>query len=70
MYTAKDYETISVPKHFIPKGAKLIEAYKTPTELVIMGNPDWLPNIEHNCDEMGCGSMGHVILRYKLDRSK
>lgn len=68
---SEDYQTIKVPKRFIPEGAKLIEAYLTGTEVIVMGDP---PDEEtvgeesaHNCDAMGCGSLSHVIYRFRLD---
>ncbi len=30
-------------------------------KLVILGDPDLVPG--HNCDQMGCGSLDHVIFR-------
>ena len=32
--------------------------------LVVLGSPS--KNQEHNCDEMGCGSMDHVLIRAYL----
>ena len=65
-------EVISVPKMCIPKGSKLVEAYLTDTEVVVCGEAPYdedLPEEEqHNCDEMGCGSIGpHVLYRFRLE---
>jgi len=64
----EEVSTITVENYRIPKGAKLIEAYETKTEYVIMGDPsgeeEESPNA-HNCDLMGCGSLGHVVARFK-----
>jgi len=55
---------IEIPDEFIPEIAELIEAYKTPKEIIVIGEPDWVE--DHNCDEMGCGTLSHVIFRLKL----
>ena len=65
------FETINVPKACIPNGSKLIEAYITEEEVVVCGESPYdedLPEEEqHNCDEMGCGSLGpHVLYRFWL----
>lgn len=60
----KDFETISVLRSAIPKGAKLVEAYETEKEIIICGEPE--ENDEsHNCDQMGCSSVSHVLYRFK-----
>jgi hypothetical protein len=48
-----------------PPGARLVEAYMTDREVVVMGDPD--PDDEtHDCDAMGCGTMSHVAARFPL----
>ncbi len=32
-------------------------------EIIITGNPEDGDDQEHNCDEMGCGSVEHILLR-------
>lgn len=60
------HEILVVEKRGIPKGAKLIEAYETAREFVIMGWPE--PDDEnHNCDAMGCGTLSHVVARFPKD---
>ena len=56
--------SITVHQDSIPKGADLIEAYETASEIAVIGTP--LP--EHNCDVMGCGSMCHVKYRFKKNK--
>jgi len=56
---------IHVPDEFIPEGAELVECYKTNTEIIVCGYPN--PDDEsHNCDEMGCGSLNHVLYRFVI----
>jgi hypothetical protein len=63
-----DYETISIPKTCIPDGAHLVECYETERGFVICGDPsdaeDADGNPLHNCDEMGCCTLSHVIARF------
>lgn len=65
---------VRVPKRCIPKGAVLVEAYMTEREVIIMGDPpdgDDLSEDAHNCDAMGCGSVGsHVLYRFKRPDAK
>lgn len=74
--TNDDYEIIKVWKELIPKSGKLVEAYETEHEIIVMGTPedepegltkeqmdDWYEK-SHNCDAMGCGSLSHVIYRF------
>jgi hypothetical protein len=49
-----------------PKGFKKIEAYTDYKIVVIMGDPYVLDGDNHNCDAMGCGSMGHVMARLPI----
>jgi hypothetical protein len=72
-----EMEEISVPKRCIPEGAKLVEAYETETEIVVCGQPQPEPEgltqeqyieyyeTSHNCDQMGCTTVSHVIYRFK-----
>jgi hypothetical protein len=62
------YEYIVVEKDVIPDGARLVEAYETPKEIIICGYPpvetdDTPDDKRHNCDEMGCTSLSHVLYR-------
>lgn len=62
-----DYEVIRVPKRLIPTGAQLVECYETKDEFIILGHPDSHAADDesgHNCDQMGCSSVFHVIARY------
>ena len=49
----------------VPKGYKELEnvegVYISPNEIVITGTPNDGDN--HSCDEMGCGSFCHVLMR-------
>lgn len=56
---------IRVRKDVVPKGAKLVEAYLTNSELVVMGQPKE-DDETHNCDAQGCGSLSHVLYRMPL----
>lgn len=54
----------------IPKGYELIDSdgvYYSPIhhEIVITGTPGE-EDERHNCDHMGCSSIGHVIFRAKV----
>jgi hypothetical protein len=59
---------VRVRKDCVPKGARLVEAYVTAREIIVMGWPSQNDDDEsHNCDAMGCGSVGsHVIYRVPL----
>jgi len=57
------YQTIRVDKRFIPEGGKLMEAYETETELIVIGDP----TEKHDCDLMGCSSVSHVRYRIPLE---
>lgn len=46
----------------IPKNSRPVEAFESEKEIVIMFGHEDIPEA-HNCDEMGCGSMGHVRVR-------
>lgn len=62
-----EYETIRVDKRTIPAGARLVEAYETDREIIVMGEPPDSEDEEtgHNCDALGCGSLGHVAYRLR-----
>jgi hypothetical protein len=64
----EEWAEIRVRKDYIPKGARLVEAYQTDREVIVMGWPSQNDDDEsHNCDAMGCGSAGsHVMYRLKL----
>lgn len=54
---------LSVPCHCIPTGATLRECYETATQIIVCGYP--LPDDEkHDCDQMGCSSVSHVLYRF------
>jgi hypothetical protein len=65
-----EYEIIKVEKRSIPSGARLVEAYETERQIVVMGDPPHsypatLPEeMRHSCDRMGCGSGSHVLYRF------
>ena len=71
-----DYEVIRVRKDLIPKGGKLVEAYETEREIIVLGEPEHEPEdlteaqmetwyeTAHNCDAMGCGTLTHVMFRF------
>lgn len=62
----EEFFEIRVRKDLVPKGARLVEAYLTEREVIIMGCPPENEDEEtgHNCDAMGCGSIGgHVLHR-------
>jgi hypothetical protein len=75
--TSEDYEVVRVPKDCIPEGARLVEAYETATEVVVCGDPPPEPEgldeeqyvayyqTAHNCDLMGCGTLSHVVYRFR-----
>lgn len=56
-------------KQRVPNGYELIDAEvyinKTKNEIVVVGSPDE-DDETHNCDEMGCSSVSHVIFRSKF----
>ncbi len=53
---------LSIPIDFIPNGNNIVrECYETDTEIVVCG---W-PKEEHNCDQMGCSTINHVLYRFK-----
>lgn len=59
-------QIVRVPKHMIPNGAKLVEAYETERQFIILGHPE-SDDESHNCDEMGCSTLSHVVAR--LDKA-
>ena len=48
----------------LPADAVLRECYETDTEIVVCGVPRENDK-SHNCDEMGCSSINHVLYRFK-----
>lgn len=60
-------QKIEIPTRFIPEGAKLIEAYKTKDEIIVVGETEWVS--EHDCDQMGCETFAHVIYRFPIGGS-
>ena len=68
--TRDDYAYIKIAKCRIPEGVKLIEAYETEHEYILLGDPcdtdDENDPRYHNCDALGCGSAdGHIVARYR-----
>jgi hypothetical protein len=61
----EEWSEVRVRKDLIPKGAKLVEAYLTEREVIVMGWPKE-DDETHNCDVMGCGTLSHVIYRLPL----
>jgi len=49
------------PTSCIPEGYKAAECYESETEYVIVGDPP--DDSEHDCDEMGCTAVSHVLAR-------
>jgi hypothetical protein len=58
----EDHQIVVVEKLYIPKNAKLLECYETESSYIIMGFPE-NGDESHDCDEMGCGSLTHVLIR-------
>lgn len=56
----------------VPDGTSLIYAYLTPAGEVVVPEQEMLElasdDERHNCDEMGCGSCSHVMMRGKKER--
>jgi hypothetical protein len=46
-----------------PDGWKRVEVYTNGAALVVCGKPD-SDDESHNCDEMGCGSVGPHVLHF------
>ena len=63
------YQEIKIPERMIPKGSELVECYMTDKEIIVIGMPN-SDDESHNCDEMGCGSLSHVIYRFDISDSK
>ena len=63
-----EFTKIEVPTNMIPKSGKLVEAYLTEKEVIICGFPDE-DDETHNCDQMGCSTLSHVMHRFNLDDS-
>jgi hypothetical protein len=75
-HTDNAYVEIKVLKYLIPEGARLVEAYETDHEIIVLGEPpdepDGLSDEEmskwyekaHNCDQMGCTTLSHVMYRF------
>ena len=56
---------VDVPLWFIPRGAQFRECYETADEIVVCGEPPPAENDDsHNCDEMGCTTLSHVLYRF------
>jgi hypothetical protein len=71
-----EFAIVRVRADLIPKGARLVEAYETDTEIIVCGDPPPEPEglteaeyavyceTSHNCDAMGCATLSHVIYRF------
>jgi len=46
----------------IESGYTVRDCYETEREFIICGDPEEID--DHNCDEMGCSSVSHVIYRF------
>jgi hypothetical protein len=64
--TSKTAEPLHDGSQRVPKGFKKIEAYTDYKTVVIMGDLYVLDGDSHNCDAMGCGSVGHVMARLPI----
>ena len=73
-----EYISMKVRKDSIPIGGKLVEAYETDKEIIVIGEPEEEPDdldlwteekknkwhaFAHNCNRMGC-SGAHVLYRF------
>lgn len=47
----------------IPAGFHPIDAYTNGYVIIVIGELQHSSSLWHNCDEMGCGSLDHVIAR-------
>jgi len=53
---------LSVEGWTVPRGAILRECYETEKEIIVCGWPRQ-DDEDHNCELMGCSSLGHVLYR-------
>lgn len=52
-----------IPMQYIPDSTAIIrECYETDREIIVCGEPK---DENHNCDEMGCSTVNHVLFRFK-----
>ena len=54
-------------RRHLPAGCNALDAYTDGTHVIFCGLPSGDEN--HNCDEMGCGSLDHVLYRIPLGDS-
>lgn len=59
----------------VPEGATRLDAWEYKGELIVCGIPDDgngdVDDLhQHNCDAMGCSSVGHVIIRMSMEAAK
>lgn len=52
---------LCIPFYSIPNGAIFREAFETEDEVIVIGEPQ---DEYHNCDEMGCSTLSHVLYRF------
>ena len=49
----------------IPSGFWKLDAYTNGYQIVVLGDPpheeEMVHQLYHNCDQMGCGSLDHVV---------
>jgi len=63
----EEHHILVVEKRFVPAGFKLIEGYQHEDgRVIIVGEPT--SHEVHNCDEMGCTTLSHVIARTSQTR--
>lgn len=66
----EEYEIVRARRRDIPAGARLVEAYETDRQIVVMGQPPtsypagYPEEMRHHCDRMGCGTGNHVVYRF------
>jgi hypothetical protein len=53
-----------VPKSLIPEGSTFRECYETDTEIIVIGWPED-DDENHDCDQLGCSTLSHVLYRFK-----
>ena len=59
------FAEIKVLRSDIPAGARLVEAYETDKEVIVIGEPNGDRN--HDCDQMGCTTFSHVMFRFPIE---
>lgn len=62
---AQVYRMLCANLERVPEGYELLTAYTNGAEIVVMDDLDQIEE-DHDCDQMGCGSLDHVLCRVKL----